>query len=343
MDNEENRKGILPGRNPNSQLSTLNSPFFPSPVAALGLVLLAFAGMQAASLLWHLLFPSARESVSARYVEILVQQCLMMALPVALYLLRKRPRATALRLRGLPVGTCLCLVLAAVATMFATSMFITLWALLMEALGLPMVGSGVPTPGGTGELWLSLLVIGIAPALCEELLFRGALLPSLEGLGTRPALVISGLVFALMHGQITVLPAHLLLGFVLGYLLVGYGSLLAPMLFHAAYNGASMTVSYLLRNITLEQAEQPALTAEVIAGIVPMMLIAGLAAWLLIRLPMGRAARGKNPPPRYEPSGERLPAGAKALLALLLFYFVFIYAANMLMAAHWAGVGAIPS
>jgi len=338
MENEGNRKNIPPDRIPNSPFSILHSPFFPSPNAALGLVLLAFAGIQVVSLLWHLLVPSAQDSVSARYVGILVQQCLAMALPAVLYLLLKRPRATALRTRSLSFGAGVCLVLAAIATMFSISMFTTLWAVLMDALGLPTVGTGVPTPGTMGELALSMLVIGVAPALCEELLFRGLVFPSMERLGTRRALVISGLVFALMHGQITALPAHLLLGFVLGYLLVGYGSLMAPMLFHAAYNGVTMLLAHALGTITVDQVEQPALTVEAAIGVAQVMFFAGLAAWLLIWLPTRRRARAENPPPRFGPSGERLPAGAKALLVILLFYFVFMYAANMLMAAHWAGV-----
>ena len=343
MENEGKRKSIFPGRNPNSPFSILHSPlFFPSPNAALLLVLLGFAGMQTFSLLWYLLFPFARDSVSWRYVEILAQQCLLIALPAALYLLRTRPRATALRLRALPVSAGLCLVLAAAASMLAFNMLTVLWALLLDALSLPLVGSGVPTPGNTGELWLSLLVIGIAPALCEELLFRGLVLPSLERMGTRRAMLLSGLLFALMHGQITALPAHLLLGFILGFLLIGYGSLWAPMLFHAAYNGITMLFAYAQRNLALQQFEQleqsanglPNLpAAELIAGAMPVLLVSGLAAAALIWLPMRQAARAGNPPPRFERSEESLPAGVNALLAVLIAYFVFTYGTNMYMTA----------
>ncbi|MCL2544803.1 MAG: CPBP family intramembrane metalloprotease [Clostridia bacterium] len=345
MENEKKRKSIFPNRKPNFPLSTFHSPLFPSPTVALALVLLAFVGMQAVSVLWHLFFPSARGSVSARYVEILVQQCLMLALPAALYLLRTRPWATAMRMRALPAGACVCLLLAAVAAMFALNMLTVLWALLMDALGLPLVGSSVPPPGNAGELWLSLLVIGITPALCEELLFRGLVQPSLERMGTRRALLLGGLLFALMHGQITALPAHLLLGFVLGALLVGYGSLLAPMIFHAAYNGVTMAFGYVQRNAALEQAERSASglpdlsAAELIAGVAPVLIVAGLATVAFIWLPMRWAAR-KNPPPRFEATGERLPPAAKVLLVILLLYFVFTYAMNIVMTAHWAGVSA---
>ena len=347
MVNDRKRKSVLPGRNPNSPFSMPSSPFFPSPNAALILVLFAFSGMQAVSLLWRLLFPFARDSASGRYAEILAQQCLLLALPAALYLLRTRPRATALRMRALPMGAWFCLPLAAAASVLAINMLTVLWALLLDALSLPLVGSGVPTPGSTGELWLSLLVIGVTPALCEELLFRGLVLPSLERMGTHPALLLSGLLFALMHGQITALPAHLLLGLILGYLLIGYGSLWAPMLFHAAYNGITMLFAYAQRDLALEQLEQsanglPALpAAEVIAGVVPALLVAGLAAAALLWLPLRQAARWKNPPPRFAPSGKRLPAGAKALLAVLIAYFLFAYGTNMYMTAHWAGVSVL--
>jgi len=318
-----------------------SSPFFPSPNAALILVLFAFSGMQAVSLLWRLLFPFARDSVSGRYAEILTQQCLLLALPAVLYLRRTRPRVIALRMRALPMGACVCLLLAAAASMLAANALTVFWALLLDVLGLPLVSSSVPAPGNAGELWLSLLVIGITPALCEELLFRGLVLPSLERMGTRPALLLSGLLFALMHGQITALPAHLLLGFTLGYLLIGYGSLWAPMLFHAAFNGITMLFAYALRGFALEQSANglPALpAAELIAGAAPVLLAAGLAAAALIWLPLRQAARWKNPPPRFEAPRERLPAGAKALVVVLIVYFLFMYGANMYMTAYWAGV-----
>ena len=73
----------------------------------------------------------------------------------------------------------------------------------------------------------------IVPA-CEELFFRGYLLPALSPQGRLRASVIVSLCFALMHGS--ALTAHAALGLLLCLLTIQTGSLLAPILVHAGCN-----------------------------------------------------------------------------------------------------------
>jgi len=324
-------------------LDQREKPRFPSPSIALTLVLTAFAGMRIIGRCWRVLFPVTVDSVNARYVEILAGQCLLFAAPAAFYLLRSRAKTSVMRIRALPMGACFCLLLAGVSSVFAIGILTAFWAFLLDMLSIPLVSTGIPIPGNANELWLALLVIGMTPALCEELLFRGLLLPSLERLGTRCALLLSGLLFALMHGQITALPAHLLLGFVLGLLLVGYGSLLAPMIFHATYNGAAMLLSYAQQSLDPGQIGETAgkthalSVTELAANALPVLLVTGLTAGALIWLPMRLAAR-KNSPILHKPSGERLPLEARALLVMLLVYFLIEYGRNIYAVTSFAGV-----
>jgi membrane protease YdiL (CAAX protease family) len=98
---------------------------------------------------------------------------------------------------------------------------------LRERLGLPML----------------LFVVAVAPAVLEEVMFRGLLQGRLLALlGTRVGLVTTAAAFALCHAQPAVLPVHLGLGLYLGWLRLRSGSLLPGMLMHFAYNGAIVVV-----------------------------------------------------------------------------------------------------
>lgn len=65
------------------------------------------------------------------------------------------------------------------------------------------------------DLLLSLLVTAVVPAICEEFLFRGAILTNLLPFGRGTAVLVSALAFALMHQN----PAQFLYAFGAGILL----------------------------------------------------------------------------------------------------------------------------
>lgn len=86
--------------------------------------------------------------------------------------------------------------------------------------------------------WLPFLAFAVAPAICEELAFRGFLLSGFERSGReRLAIMLSGLAFGIIH----MIPQQVLnaavLGMVLGLIAVRTRSLLPGVLFHLLYNG----------------------------------------------------------------------------------------------------------
>ncbi len=94
---------------------------------------------------------------------------------------------------------------------------------------------------GNVELWIVLLAIAVAPGICEEITFRGFILSGFNH-SHRPALaiVLSSLVFGLIH----VVPAQVfhafLLGLVIGTLAIRSRSLWPCILFHVASNGSQV-------------------------------------------------------------------------------------------------------
>jgi len=95
-----------------------------------------------------------------------------------------------------------------------------------------------------GPLWAILLVFAAAPAVCEELLFRGFLM---AGLKTRLApwmtIVAVGCVFGVFHIYIEKIAVVSLLGMLLAYICLRTGSIFPAMLVHMANNGLALAMT----------------------------------------------------------------------------------------------------
>lgn len=89
----------------------------------------------------------------------------------------------------------------------------------------------------------TLLLFALLPALCEELLYRGVLAPTLaQRIGFWPGLLVSSLLFGLLHFNLSRLLPTALLGMAAGYVRLRSGSLWPAMLLHFLYN-ASLLVA----------------------------------------------------------------------------------------------------
>lgn len=110
---------------------------------------------------------------------------------------------------------------------------------------------GIPAPD-TPELLvhtplslaLNLLVMAVLPALLEELLFRVCILQTLRRYGDRLAIVVSALLFGLMHGGISQSVFAFLVGLVLGWLVVNTGNVWIAVLLHFFNNAVSVLLEY---------------------------------------------------------------------------------------------------
>jgi len=98
-------------------------------------------------------------------------------------------------------------------------------------------------PKGALDALLSVAAIAVIPALCEETLVRGIVLPSLLRVaGPVGAVVISAVVFAVIHLDLYRTVFTLVLGLALGLLRVRTGSLVACIVAHAALNALTFAV-----------------------------------------------------------------------------------------------------
>ncbi len=102
--------------------------------------------------------------------------------------------------------------------------------------------SSIPATWWT--LILDLVLTAVLPAICEETLNRGILLNGNSMLGVKKSVLISGLLFGLLHMNIEQFFYATLIGFLLGYICWWCGSIYPCMIVHFMNNALSVFLSF---------------------------------------------------------------------------------------------------
>ena len=89
----------------------------------------------------------------------------------------------------------------------------------------------------------TLLLLSVAPAVTEEIAFRGILLARLDGVfGRNEALLVQAALFGIVHMLPLTFASHFVLGLALGFVRRRTGNLYSCMVVHAAYNAWAVLV-----------------------------------------------------------------------------------------------------
>ena len=83
---------------------------------------------------------------------------------------------------------------------------------------------------------INLLFVGILGPIFEELFFRKAVIDRLRRYGDLPAILISGLIFGLIHGNFSQLFYTAAIGMVLGFVYLRTGNVLYTIALHCVFN-----------------------------------------------------------------------------------------------------------
>lgn len=144
--------------------------------------------------------------------------------------------------------------------------------------------AGIMVMNNGWELVFNLLLAALAPAVGEELLFRGIIQNQLEKRTGRTALAvwITAACFSAIHFQFAGFLPRLLLGGLLGYTLIWTRSLWAPITAHFVFNGIQVAGAWFLGQTSA--APDP---DKIPAPFVPLLIISLLftfaLAWVLRR------------------------------------------------------------
>lgn len=175
------------------------------------------------------LLPDASVAPEVNYAASIAQSLLMFALPGwLLWPKGGEPAPDGRRLPAWLLAGAVCAVLARA----AISPLNDWWSALIGA-----DGTAVPVAQGVLAQALQVLALAIVPAVAEEVFFRGALLRSLQTCcGRWTALLLTTLLFALMHGSIAGLPGHLAISLLLTLLMMHSDCIYVPLAAHLTYN-----------------------------------------------------------------------------------------------------------
>jgi membrane protease YdiL (CAAX protease family) len=106
----------------------------------------------------------------------------------------------------------------------------------------------------TPEFLWKLLLLAVIPGFCEEVFFRGFCQTSLEASwGTKTAIIVTAVLFAILHGNPWYIHLYFLLGFFLGFVYAASRTLWIPITCHVVNNAFtfinhSLKIEYPLKN-----------------------------------------------------------------------------------------------
>ena len=291
----------------------------PTRANALVLYLLSGVGLYAAALL-VLAFGDALQRADANLVNLgynLFFYLCFLALPLALSLRRRPEILPALRPNPISLPAVLLVVAMALLGVFLVNDITLIWSIPFQKLGFDVSAGGLRVPTDRLGLMLCVVYAAVLPGICEEFLFRGMLLSAFEENGTRCALVLTSLLFTLMHGSLIGAPAEFILGMLIASLVIYTDSVYAGLIYHTVHNAATVVLQYMQQRLP-SSAEIPADYLTAIGGLPGLLVllveVALTAAMLrlMLRILQARAQlRGVQMKPRAQ---LRLSRGEWALL-----------------------------
>ena len=115
--------------------------------------------------------------------------------------------------------------------------FIHLYFLGGSLIGLGEIRMTESFESAGWPLWSAIVMIGVGPAVFEEIAFRGIIYERLQRVGgPREALVVQAAMFSIIHLLPSAFISHFVIGLTLGWLRQRTGSLLPGMITHFVYN-----------------------------------------------------------------------------------------------------------
>lgn len=229
----------------------------------LTLTLCLFLGMSLGGLISYGIMASAGESLQTTKLLLVVQQMCIFIIPAILfsYIIFRKDTFKGM---GLAQFTAPGVVILSLMSIFTIAIFIQYsyqlnqlipmpqWMLAMEEEGESLIKQ-ILVMENFRDLIFNILLIGVLPAIGEELLFRGVIQSRLAHHLKRPRLAIwlSAIIFSAIHFQFQGFFPRMFLGALLGYLFWLGGSLWLAILVHFINNAFQVVMYYLYKkNIT---------------------------------------------------------------------------------------------
>ena len=181
---------------------------------------------------------------------------------------------------------------------FLCSLLTTLLQRLLAAFTRYRAPEAIRLPQSGFATFLYFIGMCVVPAVLEELLVRGAMQAVLSRWGTWFSIVVSSVVFTLLHGDIAQMPSLFILSVLMGLAAYCTGSLALGMALHFAYNTMSFLFLYAAQKMD-------GVSAFAFAGYLVAMFCVGAVVCLAAIRRLGVMRRFRPIPRVYDPKNRQ--------------------------------------
>jgi len=140
---------------------------------------------------------------------------------------------------------------------YPVAMFVNLIGVMILAYFGKVIPNPIPMAQSTNDFIIGIFVISFSAGICEEILFRGMLLSSYERLGKVKSIVITGILFGIMHLNVQNLIGPIFLGILFGYIVYKTNSIFIAIIAHSANNFIAWSISFLATKVLSIIPENP--------------------------------------------------------------------------------------
>lgn len=118
----------------------------------------------------------------------------------------------------------------------------------LNSIGLYPHIPDLPYDNNTASIIMYTISLSIIPPLVEEFAYRGVVLGSLRQYGDGFAILVSSVLFGLMHANFLQTPGTFIVGLILGFLTVRLNSILPAMIIHFLNNFSAVILTIIEKN-----------------------------------------------------------------------------------------------
>lgn len=267
------------------------------------------------------------------YSGLLITEYIIILVPNLIYLkLKKLPLKEVLRLNKITIKqgvmSFLIVIFSYPIAVFLNLVVITIVNTFTEAMP-----NSVPIPKDLGQYIFSLFIISITPGICEEIMFRGAIMNAYSRLGRRSSIIISGILFGLFHFNLLNLAGPIFLGIIFGIIVYKTNSIYSSIVGHVTNNTIALTIGYVftkyqgeIDELAQTGTELPELSQMILTlvgiGFIGMFSLAILLI-LLKKLPKSDITDELISEDYYPVKEER--HGALEYMPIVIVVLIFIY------------------
>jgi uncharacterized protein len=180
------------------------------------------------------------------YPGILITEFVLILIPALAFLfIYKYDFRKVLRINKISILTLVIIFGIMVVAMLASTFINSLYLLAIKAIFGDILLPSVPTAKDPLGILAGIIVIGMAPGICEEILFRGVIQRGFERFGAVRSILMTSILFGMFHLYFEKFLGTFLLGILIGFIAYRTNSIFGSMFAHFLNNSITVVVGFI--------------------------------------------------------------------------------------------------